>query len=152
MPDRLSTVSFMNEEKANMSLVNTNIKIIFIFLGIVAALLSAIGLFSLVSLNLLKRMKEIGVRRVLGATTWGLSLRVSKEFIIILLIASVIGCVGGHFLSAMLMSNIWAYHVPFQLLPFILSVLLLFVVSVIAIGGKVFKATVISPAEVLKDE
>jgi ABC-type antimicrobial peptide transport system permease subunit len=151
-PDQLSTVNLMSEEKADMALVNLNIKTMFIFLGSVAALLSAIGLFSLLSLNLLKRMKEIGIRKVLGATIPNIALKVSKEFVIILVIASLLGCVGGFYLSDMLMSNIWAYHVPFRLLPFMLSVILIFVVSILAVGGKVFRAASVNPAVVLKDE
>ena len=55
-PDELSTVRFMDETRADSAEVNNNIKIIFVFLGIVATILSAIGLFSLVSLNVIKKM------------------------------------------------------------------------------------------------
>ncbi|MEO1259409.1 MAG: ABC transporter permease [Bacteroidota bacterium] len=151
-PDKLSTVKFMDEEKADMALVNNNIKLLFIFLGVVAVLLSAIGLFSLVSLNLIKKMKEIGVRKVLGASTQNIILRVSKEFIIILAFASVLGSIGGYFMTDMLMGSIWHYHVPLQALPFILSVSLLFFVSGITIGGKVFKSATMNPAHILKDD
>jgi ABC-type antimicrobial peptide transport system permease subunit len=151
-PDELSTVSFMDEEKAGMRLVNTNIKVMFIFLGIVAVLLSVIGLFSLVSLNLIKRMKEIGVRKILGASVENISFKVSKEFIVILFIASILGSIGGYFLSDLLMSSIWAYHVPLQYLPFVISIIILFVASGLTIGGKVFRAASMNPAEILKDE
>ena len=151
-PDKLSTVQFMDEEKADMALVNNNIKLLFIFLGVVAVLLSVIGLFSLVSLNLIKKMKEIGVRKVLGASTQNIILRVSKEFIIILAFASVLGSIGGYFLAEMLMGSIWYYHVPLQALPFILSISLLFFVSGLTIGGKVFKSATMNPAHILKDD
>jgi ABC-type antimicrobial peptide transport system permease subunit len=151
-PDELSGVRFLNQEKGGMALVNNNIKVMFIFLGLVALLLSAIGLFSLVSLNLVKRMKEIGVRKVLGASIQHITLKVSKEFFIILSIASILGCIGAYFLSDLLMSNIWAYHVPLEYFPFIASVFLLFVVNSITIGGKVFKAASTNPAQILKSE
>lgn len=151
-PDELSTVSFMEEENANSALVNYNIKMLFIFLGIVAVLLSAIGLFSLVSLNLIKRMKEIGVRKVLGASINHIAMRVSKEFIVILAIASILGSVGGYYLTEMLMASIWTYYVPLEPLPFIVSVFILFLVSGLAIGGKVFKAASVNPAHILRDD
>lgn len=151
-PDELSTVSFMEEENANTALVNYNIKVLFLFLGVVAILLSAIGLFSLVSLNLIKRMKEIGVRKVLGASINHIAMRVSKEFIIILAIASTLGSVGGYYLTEMLMASIWAYYVPLEPMPFIISVFILFLVSGIAIGGKVFKAASVNPAHILRDD
>ena len=151
-PDELSTVRFMNEEKADMALVNTNIKVLFIFLGLVAALLSVIGLFSMVSLNLIKRMKEIGVRKVFGATVDHITLRVSKEFIIILIIGSIIGSIGAYFLSDMLMGSIWTYYVPQHAFPFIISIALLFIASGITIGGKVLRAASANPASILRDE
>ncbi len=151
-PDELSTVSFMDEEKASMALVNQNIKVLFIFLGIIAVFLSAIGMFSLVSLNLLKRMKEIGIRKVLGASAQHITMKVSREFIIILIVASILGSLGAYFLTEMLMGSIWAYHVPLQAFPFIISVSLLFVVSGIAIGGKVMKAALSNPVESIRSE
>lgn len=151
-PNELSTVQFMDEEKAESAIVNANIRAIFIFLGIVAVILSAIGLFSLVSLNLIKRMKEIGVRKVLGATVEHIALRVSREFMIILTIASLLGCLAGYFLTDMLMASIWTYYVPLRALPFIVSVVLLFVISGLTIGGKVIRAARVNPARILRDE
>lgn len=151
-PDELSTVGFMEEEKAETTLVNGNIKILFIFLGVVAVLLSVIGLFSLVSLNLIKRMKEIGVRKVLGASVERITFRVSREFIIILSVASVLGSIGGYFLSDMLMASIWTYYVPQRAMPFIISIAILFLVSALTIGGKVIRAASVNPASILRDD
>ena len=151
-PDELSAVSFMEEEKAESAEVNYNIKIMFIFLGAIAVLLSAIGLFSLVSLNLIKRMKEIGVRKVLGATAGNITMKVSREFIFILAIASVLGSVAGYYLAEILMASIWAYYVPFNPLVVVLSVAILFFISGVTIGGKVVKAASVNPAFILRDE
>ena len=151
-PDKLSSVRYMDEEKADMALVNNNIKGLFVFLGAMAVLLSVIGLFSLLSLNLTKRMKEIGVRKVLGASIQNIMLRVSKEFIIILVIASIFGSIGAYFTTELLMGNIWTYHVPLKALPFIFSIALLFIVCGITIGGKVFKSASVNPAHILRDD
>jgi len=148
-PEELSKVDFMDENKASGLLVNSNIKVLFVFLGIVAAILSVIGLFSMVSLNLLKRMKEIGVRKVFGASIQNIAAKVSKEFMIILLIASLLGSIGGYFLSEMLMGNIWTYYVPLGPTPFIISVCLLILVSLLTISGKVFKAASANPSHTL---
>ena len=151
-PDELSTVRFMDEEKVNAALVNNNIKVLFMFLGLVAVLLSVIGMFSLVSLNIIKRMKEIGVRKVLGATIENIALKVSREFIIVLTIASILGSVGAYFLTDLLMGSIWAYHVPLKAVPFIISIAILFIASGVTIGSKVFKAASTNPAHVLRSE
>lgn len=151
-PEELPAVSYMEDEKADAAEVNHNLKVIFAFLGAVAILLSAIGLYSLVSLNIIKRMKEIGVRKVLGASIGNIVRNISKEFVIILSIASILGSIGGYFLSKMLMGSIWTYYVPIIGLPFGLSIFILFLVSGITIGGKVVKAASINPVYTLRDE
>jgi ABC-type antimicrobial peptide transport system permease subunit len=151
-PDELSTVEYMEDEKADSALVNKNIMIIFIFLGSVAVILSAIGLFSLVSLNIIKRMKEICIRKVLGASIANIARNLSREFLIILSIASILGSVAGYYMSKMLMASIWTYYVPIDVTAFIISIVILFFVSALTIGGKVFRSASMNPVNTLRDE
>lgn len=151
-PDQLSTVRLMDEELAEAAEVNSNIRILFLFLGIVAIVLSMIGLFSLVSLNLNKRMKEIGVRKVLGASLANISVRMSSEFFIILFLASIIGVVTGYYLADMMMASIWAYYVGASPWIFAISILILLVIGLATILGKVIKAATVNPAFILRDE
>lgn len=151
-PDQISTVTTLDEESAGSTLTNQNIKKLFVFLGIVAFLLSVFGLFSLVSLNLNKRMRELGIRKVLGANTPQLLFRIAKEFIIILLIASVLGSVLGYFLSSALMGSIWAVYTDIKPPIFMLSIGLMLFVSFITIGGRIVKATSVAPAHIIKED
>jgi ABC-type antimicrobial peptide transport system permease subunit len=151
-PDELPDIEYMEDEKSKSALVNNNIMVIFIFLGIIAIILSAIGLFSLVSLNIIKRMKEIGVRKVLGASVSNIVKNLSKEFIFILSIASLFGSVAGYFLAKMMMASIWTYYVPIGMLAFIISIVILFFVSGITIGGKVVRSASMNPVHTLRDE
>jgi ABC-type antimicrobial peptide transport system permease subunit len=151
-PDELHTVRYMDRTRADSAEVNNNIKIIFVFLGIVATILSAIGLFSLVSLNVIKKMKEIGVRKVLGASLPNIVHNISREFLIIFLIASVIGSVAAYFLAEALMASIWTYYVPIGVIAFVISIALLLLISSITISGKVLHAATMNPAYTLRDE
>lgn len=151
-PDELSTVRYMDATRDDSTEVNNNIKIIFIFLGVVATILSAIGLYSLVSLNVIKKMKEIGVRKVLGASVVNIINNISREFVIIYMIASVLGSVAAYYLADALMASIWTYNVPVGASVFILSIFLLLLVSSLTIGGKVFRAASMNPAYTLRDE
>jgi putative ABC transport system permease protein len=150
-PDELSTVSYMQADKIESAEVNTNIRKLFVFLGMVAIILSAIGLFSMVSLNINRRLKEIGIRKVLGASTAHLAQRISREFVIILILASIIGAMGGFYLSEMLMASIWAYYVPVKVSVLLLSIAVLFFTAMITIGGKVLKTSSRIPARVLRE-
>ncbi len=151
-PNRIYNGRFMDSEIVEANTVNNNIVIMFIFLGIVAIFLSATGLFTLVSLNIIKKMKEIGVRKVLGASMANLTRVINAEFAIILLIASVLGAFAGAWMSAMLMKSIWKYYLEATPVTLIISSVLLLLISVLSIGYKVYNTTRLNPANVLRDE
>lgn len=151
-PDKMYFGNYMDENMVEADTVNNNLVKMFVFLGIVALMLSATGLFTLVSLNIIKKMKEIGVRKVLGASVGNITKVINKEFVIILLIASVGGGALGWWMSAMLMDSIWDYYQEVTLTSMIISATILFVASALSIGYKIYKTTRLNPAHVLRDE
>ena len=124
----------------------------FAFTGIVALVLSITGLFSLVSLNIIKRMKEIGVRKVLGASIANITRIINTEFAIILFVAAILGSAMSFFAVEALMSGIWKYYQPATSTTFIVSVGTMFLISGAAIGYKVFSAASMNPVKTLRDE
>jgi len=150
--NRLYEGRMMNEEIAEASTVNVNIVKMFVFLGIIALLLSATGLFTMVSLNIVKKMKEIGVRKVMGASASNLSVVINFEFAIILSLACLIGCFAGAWMAEMLMDSIWDYYQKTTMITMIISTAILFTVSVFSIGSKVSKTIRLNPSHVLRDE
>ncbi len=151
-PNRLYNGRYMNEEIVEANTVNNNIVVMFIFLGTVAMLLSATGLFTLVSLNIIKKMKEIGVRKVLGASMSNLARVINLEFAIILVIACVIGAFLGAWMASMLMQNIWRYYLEATPVTLVVSSAILLLVSAVSVGYKVYSTTRLNPANVLRDE
>ena len=151
-PNVLPRVNYMDNQIRDAVDVNTNIRTMFIFLGTVAAILSAIGLFSLVSLDIIKRMKEIGVRKVLGASISNIVGIINKRYVIILLISCILGSVLGYYMANALMSSIWAYHMPIGPTAFIIAIVIMLVMAAITVGGKVVKAAIANPATTLRDE
>ncbi|MDV3307699.1 MAG: ABC transporter permease [Cyclobacteriaceae bacterium] len=132
--------------------VNVNLVRIFAFLGIVAMMLSATGLFTLVSLNIIRRMKEIGVRKVLGASVANIARIVNTEFVLILLVSSLLGCVLGYYLTGMLMGSIWRYYLDTTVFALASAVALMFLISGVTIGYKVFSAATMNPVNTLRSE
>jgi ABC-type antimicrobial peptide transport system permease subunit len=151
-PNRLYNGRVINENMVESDTVNSNIVKMFAFLGIVALLLSATGLFTLVSLNIIKKMKEIGVRKVLGASIANITRIINTEFIVILMIASVLGCALSMFAVDALMGSIWKYYQSTTTSTFAVSIILMFAISVIAIGYKVFSAASMNPVNTLRNE
>lgn len=151
-PNRMYNGRYMDEEMVEANTVNNNIVVMFVFLGVVAMLLSATGLFTLVSLNIIKKMKEIGVRKVLGASLGNLTRVINSEFVIILVIASVLGALAGAWMAGMLMKSIWRYYLDATPVTLVISAVILFVVSALSIGYKVYSTARLNPANVLRDE
>jgi DNA-binding transcriptional regulator of glucitol operon len=151
-PNRLYNGRMLQENTQQVDEVNNNIVYMFAFMGLVTMLLSVTGLFTLVSLNIIKRTKEIGVRKVLGASVFTIARMVNTEFVIILLLASALGSWAGYFQSNMIMGSIWKYYQGPGTVTFVISVSLLFIASGISIGYKVFKAATMNPVDSLKDE
>lgn len=151
-PNRLYNGRSMAGDIQQVNEVNLNIMYMFIFMGVVAMILSGTGLFTLVSLNIIKRMKEIGVRKVLGASVSHIAMMVNSEFAIILLLASALGCWAGYTMADSIMASIWRYYHGLNALTFVISVSLLFMISAAAVGYKVYTAAKMNPVESLKDE
>jgi ABC-type antimicrobial peptide transport system permease subunit len=151
-PNRLYNGRYLNEVMVEATEVNNNIVKMFIFLGLVAMFLSATGLFTLVSLNIIKRMKEIGVRKVLGASVSNITRIINTEFVIMLLISAVLGSAMSFFAVEALMDSIWDYYQTPGSLTFVFSVVFIFVISAVVIGYKVFNAATTNPVNTLRAE
>jgi hypothetical protein len=151
-PNRLYNGYMLVENTDEVDNVNTNIVKMYAFLGIIALMLSATGLFTLVSLNIIRRTKEIGVRKVLGASVANITRIINTEFFIILMLASVTGSVLSYFAVDLLMDSIWDYYLSTTSLTFIVSISIMFIVSALVVGYKVLSAASMNPVSTLRDE
>jgi putative ABC transport system permease protein len=151
-PNKMYEGRFMNEEMVEADTVNKNLVTMFVFLGVVALFLSATGLFTLVSLNIIRKMKEIGVRKVLGASIGNITRVINFKFMIILSIACLLGAPLGYQLSALLMDSIWDYYQPVTLTSMAIAASVMLIASALSIGYKVYNTTKLNPAHVLRDE
>jgi putative ABC transport system permease protein len=138
----------MQEEKA----INNSILKVNVFLAIVATLLSLIGMYNLVSLDIIRRTKEIGIRKIQGAPVPLIMYLVSKKFLVVLVIASLIGCAGGYYMSNMLLDSIWDYFVQIEPGILILAAAIMFVATVLTIIFKIGKAALRNPVDSLRYE
>jgi ABC-type antimicrobial peptide transport system permease subunit len=121
------------------------------FLGVVAAVLSATGLFALLSLNILKRMKEIGVRKLLGASAPNIAAVINKEFFIVMTVASVLGGGLGFAAGNTAMDAIWEYYKEIDIVTLAICVVTLFAVASIAVGYKTFATSRMNPVNALHE-
>ena len=133
-------------------LINTNAVRICVFLGVIAALMSATALYALVSLNILKKRKELGVRKVLGASMANIIRVINMEFIIILAFASILGSVAGYYLTDKGMDAIWEHYLPIDVVTLAICAGLLIIIAMITVGYKTISTARINPVESLREE
>ncbi len=112
---------------------------------------SYMGLFGLISLTVLKRTKEIGVRKVLGATLRSLVYLLSKEFIILVIIASMLALPAGWWIMNKWLSE-FAYKIEIGWSTFAISVLSSVVIAWLALSFQTIKAGRANPVDSLRTE
>lgn len=151
-PNRKFASRYMDDEMREANEVNVNIVKMFTFLGIVALMLSVTGLFTMVSLNIIKKMKEIGVRKVLGASIANISRVINKEFVIILLVACVAGGWMGAFMAEMLMDSIWDFFKQTTVVTMVISATIMLLTSALTVSFKTYNTARMNPVHVLRDE
>ena len=132
--------------------INQNIKNMYIFLALIALILSAVGLYTLVSLSVIRRTKEVGVRKVMGSPIGTIIWLLSRPYAIIITIASAIGLSAGYFSGIAMMDSIWEVHTDANFLTFALPVVLIVVIAFASIGWKVYTAASRNPTESLRYE
>jgi ABC-type antimicrobial peptide transport system permease subunit len=138
----------MQEEKdINGSILKVNV-----FLAIVASLLSLIGMYNLVSLDIIRRTKEVGIRKIQGAPVPLIMFLVSKKFIIILLIASILGCAGGYYMSVKLMDSIWDYFVQIGAGILLSAASIMIIATLLTLSIKIIRAALKNPVDSLRYE
>ena len=117
-----------------------------------AICIASLGLFGLTLYNSQKRIREIGIRKVMGAPVPRIFLVLSKSFLINLAISCVLGCVGGYYLSLMLLDSIWDHFLDFTPGIYIYSVLIIIFATTVTISGKIYQAALQNPAHCLRYE
>jgi putative ABC transport system permease protein len=143
---------YQNEVAMKSYKITTNIAIIFQWFAAVSILLTATGLFALVSLTTLKKMKEIALRRVAGASPQHILLLINKSYVWIFVIAAMLGCAGGWALSELLLNLIFEINAGVTAAAPIYAVIALFTITFAITGFKVAQAVRSNPVKLLRTE
>lgn len=124
---------------------------IFLTLSIIVVVIACLGLFALVSYSVESRMKEIGVRKVMGASVSSIVGLISKEFLVLVVIAGVVGLpIAWFFMRSWLQE--FAYRVSFGASIFVLAILLTVFVASVTIGLRAARAARMNPVNSLRSE
>jgi putative ABC transport system permease protein len=121
------------------------------YLSLMALLISSLGVFGLMSLSLRERTREIGIRKVLGATFARLCALLTREFLVLVAVASVLGGTLGWQLSREWLQN-FAYRCRFGADIIMVSIALTLIISMGILSLKLVQSIHANPAEALRSE
>lgn len=123
-----------------------------IFTSILAIMLSAMGLFGLVALNIQARMKDMSIRKIMGASLFQLSQKILTRYLILWAIASIAGSIMAKMMVSLMLNSLFAFHSGVSAIPICLAFTILFVVITLTISIQLNKVKHNNPVDVLKME
>jgi len=122
------------------------------FLAFLAICIASLGLFGMVVFSTETKLKEISIRKVLGASERGLVLQLSRSFLALLLIAAAIALPVTYLFFDKVVLIQFAYHEPIRLLDMVTGVVGVIVIAFLMIGSQTLRVARVNPADVLKSE
>jgi putative ABC transport system permease protein len=124
---------------------------IFSYFAILAIFIASLGLFGLASFTAEQRTKEIGIRKILGASVSGIAILLSKEFTKWVLIANAIAWPIAYFALRMWLQG-FAYRTSLTLTAFVLSAVISIIVAMLTVSFQAIKSAVTNPVDSLRYE
>ncbi|WP_420147474.1 ABC transporter permease [Spirosoma sp.] len=130
---------------------STLIKIIG-FLSFLAISIASMGLFGMVAYTTETRLKEISIRKVMGASSGNLIYLLSRGFLVQLSIAALIALPVTYLFFEKIVLTRFPYHTPVQIAELVIGLLAVWLIALIMIGSQTMKAAKSNPVETLKNE
>lgn len=144
-------VSFLNQNFAQQYKAEKKQGILSFYFAVISVLLACLGLFGLAAFTAQQRVKEIGVRKILGATVGSIFILLNKDFIKLVLIASIIAIPSAIFLMNKWLQN-FAYTIEINWWVFAGSSLIALFIAVLTVSYQAIKAALMNPVKSLKTE
>ena len=143
--------SFLDEDFENLHRGDRKMGEIFTGFSALAILIACLGLYGLAAFTTQQRTKEIGVRKTLGASTSNLIMLMSREFIVLVLIALVVATPLAYFAMSQWL-QLFSYRIDMSPAPFIASGVLALVIAFVTVSLQSMKTALTNPALTLRDE
>ncbi|WP_026967482.1 ABC transporter permease [Algoriphagus terrigena] len=150
-PEQIFTAQFLDESIAEFYESEQKLALVYkIFAGL-AVLISCIGLYGLVSFMIGQKVKEIGIRKVLGASVSQITFMLSREFLIMVLIAFGVAIPLAYYMMKEWLET-FAYQTQISVGLFALVMAASLLLTILTVGSKAVRAAIANPVKSLKDE
>ena len=129
--------TFLDDDYKRLYEADTKVSMLSTYFAILATLISCLGLFGLAVFSSERRMKEIGIRKVLGASVQQVLLLVAKEFLLLVGIAFILAVPVSWWVMHTWLQD-FAYRAPVAPWIFLLAGFLMTLVALITVGSRAF--------------
>ncbi len=150
-PDQIFAAQFLDESIAEFYASEQKLARVYKIFAGMAILISCIGLYGLVSFMIGQKVKEIGIRKVLGASVSQITFMLSKEFLIMVLIAFGIAIPLAYFMMKGWLET-FAYQIQISVGLLAMVMVSSLLLTLLTVGSKAVRAAIANPVDSLKDE
>ena len=150
-PNYVYEYKFLDEKIANFYNDDTRLSQLFKIFSCVAIFISCLGLYGLISFMALQRIKEVGIRKTLGASVGSIIYLFSKEFTILILVAFAISAPLGWFVMHKWLLT-FTYRFSFGPGIFIIAIAASVIIAWLTVGYKALRAALANPVKSLRSE
>ena len=150
-PDYPFDYEFVNKGFAKTYEEQVKQKDVFFILNLVVIIIAIFGLFALASFSMERRLKEIAIRKTLGAETDILLKELSKQYVIFCLMGFLIGIVPAYILLQKWLEN-FAFRIGVSVVPFTIAFISLLILTLLIVSAKAYQVTKIDILKYLKYE
>jgi putative ABC transport system permease protein len=151
VPNFIFKYTFLDEEFNSQYQNEERIRRILEYFTFLAVFVSCLGLLGLASFSAERRTKEIGVRKVLGASVSGIIFMLTKDIIQWILLANVVAWPVAYFSMHRWLQS-FAYRTNLEIWMFLLSAILTLVIALLTVSYQSAKAARLNPVESLRCE
>ncbi|ASU32991.1 ABC transporter permease [Mucilaginibacter xinganensis] len=151
MPDAPFEYHFLDEALTHIYQTEIQLKKASYIAGLLAIVIVLLGVLGLVSLSIQKRTREIGIRKVLGASVVGIINLFLKDFLAIVIIAGIISCPLAYLIMHSWLNG-YAYRISITGYPFIIAIATISLLTVVLITLQTIKAAISNPVKSLRTE
>jgi putative ABC transport system permease protein len=151
LPHRPFEFQFLDEQYSALYTNEQRMMTIFIVFATLAIIIACLGLLGLVSFSAAQKTKEIGIRKVLGATPSNIVILITRDFSRLVLVSIVLGIPVGYWMMTQWLSG-FAYKTEIGVTPVLIASAICIVIALTTAGYQAVKAALIDPAKTLRNE
>jgi len=150
-PEFVYAPTFMDDRINNFYKQENQLSLLYKFFAAIAIFISCLGLYGLISFMAAQKTKEVGIRKVLGASVSHILYLFSREFTVLIIIAFVVSAPVAYYMMSKWLNN-FAFRIHFGVLVFVVAMITSVMIAWLTVGYKSIQAAVANPVKSLRTE